>query len=327
MSLGSFEHLQPKTLNEACAALKEHGSRARVIAGGTDLLVRIKQRVATPRYLVDIKILDGMTGIRRNSEGLRLGAVTTLTDVRRSPAVQERLPVLAEAAIGVGAAQLQNMGTIGGNLCQETRCWYYQQGTSWRRSRSPCFKIGGDVCYMAKGGKRCYALYSGDMAAALLVLRAQVRLASAAGERTVGLDEFYVDGGKSHTVLRPDELLTEVLVPDPPEGQRGTYLKYRRRGTVDFPIVGVAAVLREEAGICRDLRVAVTGAGSIPFVVQGAYELVAGQELTAARIDAIAQAAWRQARPVSNMEVAVPYRRRLVQVLVGDALVKLASLS
>lgn len=324
MNLASFEYLEPNTLSEACAFLSDHGAEASVIAGGTDLLVRMKQRVVNPLYLVDVRRVDRLAGIQIDGEEVRLGAATSLTEVHRSPRVRERLPALAEAAIGVGAAQLQNMGTIGGNLCLETRCWYYQQGPSWRRARPPCFKIGGDLCYMAKGSKRCHALYSGDTAAPLLALGARVRLASTAEERTMGLDDFYVDDGKRPTVLRPNEILTEIVVPGQLDGQRGTYLKFRRRGTVDFPIVGVAAVLTEEAGLCRGLRVAVTGAGSVPFLVRGAGELALGSRLTAERMGEIADLAWNQARPVSHMEVAAPYRRRLVKTLVRDALEKLS---
>jgi 4-hydroxybenzoyl-CoA reductase subunit beta len=318
MRLASFEHAEPKTLEEACALLTEYGDRAAVMAGGTDLLVRMKHGVTTPERLVNIKRVEGLGEIRRQEQGLSVGAAVTLTDVRKSPLILEEYPILAEAALGVGAAQLQNMGTLGGNLCLEPRCWYYQQTPSWRAARQPCFKNGGQVCYMARGAKRCYALYCGDTAAALLALGASVRLASAEGERTLPLEEFFVDDGRTHTVLLRGELLAEVLLPPPGPGQKGTYLKYRKRGAVDFPIVGVGAVVYEGDGGGREARVAVTGAGSAPFVVAGP-RLLDSMEA----VDRLAQAAGKQAKPVSHMEVSTSYRKHLVSVLTTDALKKL----
>ena len=325
MRLGSFEYLEPRTLDEACSMLAEHGTTAGVLAGGTDLLVRMKQGVARPEVLVDIKGVEGLGEVRQAGAEVSIGAAVPLTDLHRSPVIREQFPLLAKAALGVGAAQLQNMGTVGGNLCLEPRCWYYQQGTAWREGRPPCLKLGGSVCYMAKAGTRCHALYSGDTAAALLALDVRVRLVRAGGERTMPLDRFFLDDGMKHTVLEPGELLAEVIVPQQPAGQRGDYLKYRKRGAIDFPIVGVGAVLALDGGVCTGVRVGVTGAGSAPFVVHAAPGLALGKEMTPELIDEVAEAARAQARPVSNMEVSAPYRRRLVQVLVADALDGLAS--
>jgi 4-hydroxybenzoyl-CoA reductase subunit beta len=321
MRLRAFEHLEPRTLEEACQLLSAHGGMAAVVAGGTDLLVRMKHGVTAPGVLIDLRGVAGLGEIRGVGDGLSLGATATLTEVRKSGAIRDRYPVLAEAALGVGAAQLQNMGTLGGNLCLEPRCWYYQQTPSWRAARPPCFKTGGTVCHMAKGAKRCYALYCGDTAAALLALGASARLVRAGGERTVPLEAFFLDDGRKHTVLRSGELLAEVLLPPPAAAGHGTYLKYRRRGSVDFPIVGVGATVRPDGGV----RVAVTGAASAPFLVAGLEEAAPGGELSPERIDRIAAAAARQARPVSRMEVSPAYRKRLVGVLTRDALAKLGS--
>jgi len=178
---------------------------------------------------------------------------------------------------------------------------------------------------MAKGSKRCHALYCGDTAAALLALGAQVRLVSSAGERTIPLDRFFVDNGMRHTVLRHDELLAEVSIPLPRDGERATYLKYRKRGAVDFPIVGIGALLREESGLSPHIRIAVTGAGSLPFLVAGLQDLVAGKELTEELVARVAESARKQTKPVSHMEVSAAYRKQLVEVLVRDALEKLRS--
>jgi 4-hydroxybenzoyl-CoA reductase subunit beta len=323
MRLKSFEHVEPKTLAEACLLLKEHGPKASVIAGGTDIIVRMKYGVKQPEVLVNLKRVSGLDDFVITGEEVRIGALATLTTVQRSDIIRQQYPILAEAALAVGAAQLQNMGTIGGNICLEPRCWYFQQGPSWRKARPNCFKNGGSVCYMAKGSKRCYALYSGDTAAALLALGAQVRLVSSGGERIIPLENFFIDDGMHHTDLRPGELLTEVILPRSAEGQRGTYLKYRKRGAVDFPIVGVAATISEQTGIHPLVRIAVTGAGSLPFLIAIPPEIISENKLTSEMIVQLAEVARKQAKPVSHMEVSPHHRKQLVGVLVRDALEKL----
>lgn len=324
MRLNKFQHFEPRTLPEACQLLKEHAGTAAVIAGGTDLVVRMKYGVTKPKHLINLKKVEGLNHISLLGDNLHVGALATLSQVRRSDLVQERLPILAEAALAVGAAQLQNMGTIGGNICLEPRCWYFQQGNSWRQARPNCFKNGGSVCYMAKGSKRCYALYCGDTAAPLLALGAKVRLVSLGGERTVPIDEFFVDDGMRHTDLQPGELVAEVILPGPEAGQRGTYLKYRKRGALDFPIVGVAAVIHKGSNAASGARIAVTGVGSSPLLVVPPADLSAESGLTRETIGRLAEAARKQVKPVSQMEVSPAYRKELVGVLVRDALEKLA---
>lgn len=323
MRLKTFEHLEPTTLPEACLLLSEHGAKAAVTAGGTDILVRMKYGVKQPDVLVNLKKVSGLNNIVTVDDTVRIGALVTLADIHRSGIIRQHCPILAEAALAVGAAQLQNMGTIGGNICLEPRCWYFQQGPSWRKARPDCFKNGGSVCYMAKGSRRCYALYSGDTAAALLALGAQVRLVSSGGERTIPLEEFFIDDGMHHTDLRPGELLAEVILPKGAEGQRGTYLKYRKRGAVDFPIVGVAATISGQAGMPPLVRIAVTGAGSLPFLIAIPPGIIPGNPLTGVMIAHLAEAARKQAKPVSRMEVSPHHRKQLVGVLVRDALEKL----
>jgi 4-hydroxybenzoyl-CoA reductase subunit beta len=323
--LNKFEHFEPRTISEACRLLKDHAGKASVIAGGTDLLVRMKYGVSKPEYLVNLKNVEDLRGIRLVGENLHVGALTTLTQVRCSELVEERYPVLAEAALAVGAAQLQNMGTLGGNLCLEPRCWYFQQVDSWRQARPDCFKNGGDVCYMAKGSKRCYALYCGDTAAALVALGAKAKLVSIDGERTVLIEEFFVDDGVRHTILQPGELLAAVIIPAPGAGQQGTYLKFRKRGALDFPVVGVAAVINKRANDVSRLRIAITGVGSSPLLIALPADFQAESELTQETVDRLAEIAQKQVKPVSHMEVSPNYRKELVSVLVQDALKKLAS--
>jgi 4-hydroxybenzoyl-CoA reductase subunit beta len=284
----------------------------------------MKQKIVSADYVVSLKRIEGLARIDASEHGLRIGAMATITEIHRSPLVRRAAPVLAEAALAVGATQLQNMGTLGGNLCLDTRCWYCQQTESWRAARAACLKLGGEICYMARASKRCYALYSGDTAAALLALGASVKLVSPRGERVVRLEDFFVDDGKRPWDLQPDEILAEVIVPAQPVGQLGTYVKFRRRGAIDFPIVGVAATLAQQRGICQHARIAITGVGSAPIVVSDGAAALVGQGLGEDSIDAAAEAAYRQARPVSSMEVSAAYRKRLVKVIVKDALSSLS---
>ncbi|TAK29329.1 MAG: 4-hydroxybenzoyl-CoA reductase subunit beta [Chloroflexota bacterium] len=325
MRVGSFEHREPKTLAEVCAILSEHGDRARIVAGGTDIIPRMKQRLLEPRILVNIKGVEEVRGIVADEDCLHIGSGVTLTDLQRSERVRDAVPILAEAASAVGSIQLQNMGTIGGNICLDTRCWYYNQTHVWRQSRETCLKVGGEVCHMAKGSRRCYALYSGDTAAALLALGASLILVSARGERRVSVEDFFVADGKKPTVLESDELIAGVTVPRQVERAHGRYLKFRRREAIDFPIVGVAGFLAQDEGVCRALRVAVTGVGSAPLLIEGIEPHVLGRRLSAELVDEVAEMAHRQAKPVSHMEVSSAYRKRLVRVLVRDSISQLAN--
>lgn len=321
MRLSKFEYLRPSTLDQACAILDEKKEVASVVAGGTDLYVRIKQKILSPGLVIDIKGIDELNRIRKVHDEINIGAAVTLGEIHRSLLVQENAAPLAQAALAVGAAQLQNMGTIGGNLCLATRCWYYQQTQSWRQTRPPCFKTGGTVCYMVKRSNRCHALYSGDTAAALLALNASVRIYSVSGARKLSLENFFIDDGLQNTILQPGELITEITIPAQPVDQRATYLKYRKRGAIDYPLAGVAAVLAADSqGAVRSLRIAVTGAGSVPFIVTGCDSVVKDQVINANLIDALSKMAWEQTRPVSRMEVSPSYRKQLVRVLTGDAL-------
>lgn len=324
MRLAKFEYLAPESVAEACAILAERGEEAAIIAGGTDLLVRMKQRLVCPRFLVSLKKVEELRKVRLDSDGLCIGAMVRLGDIQRSSLVRQHAPILVQAAESVGATQLQNMGTIGGNICLEARCWYYNQSHFWRQSREVCLKAGGSVCHMAKGSKRCYAVYSGDMAAALLALGAKVRLVRAAGERIAPLEHLFVDDGQRPLRLQSGELLAEVIIPLGSD-RRSVYLKFRRREAIDFPIVGVGAMVEWDGELCRALTIGVTGVSSAPFLVRDIDDVCKGNRLTGEVIGAIAEAAYKQAKPVSHMEVSAAYRKRLVRTLAADALNNLSA--
>jgi 4-hydroxybenzoyl-CoA reductase beta subunit len=319
MRLPEFEHLQPESLEEALCFLGEHGEEAKVIAGGTDLLVSMKQRLLIPKYLLDLKGL-GLDFVEEDQEGLRIGALTRLTTVIKSPLVREKFPVLSQAASHVSAPPLQNMGTLGGNLCQNTRCFFYNQSQFWRQARPLCFKTGGEMCHVVKGGDRCYSAYQGDLASVLIALEARVKLAKKGSERVIPLLNLYTGKGEAPIALEAGEILTEVEIPAPTALWGGDYQKLRYRGAMDFPLVGVAAVLNRNGESCARAKVVLTAVASAPVVVEEAGKLLEGQKLDEEAIARAAEAAYEVAHPVANVGSTPRYRRKMVRVMTQRAI-------
>ena len=316
MQLPSFEHLEPKSLDEALELLAEHGTQAKVIAGGTELLVSMKQRLLSPAYLVNLKAVPDLDFITEDAGGLRIGSLTRLSALVRSTAVKELCPVLGQTASMVAAPPLQEMGTLSGNLCLNTRCFYYNQSSFWRQVRGSCYKTGGDLCHVVKGGNRCFATYQGDMAPTLMALGATVKVVRKGGEREIPVAELYTGKGKRPLALEPDEIVTEVRVPASVAGAGADYQKLRYRGAMDFPLAGVTAVLaRNGSGLCTRAGVALTAVGTAPLVVEEATSLLEGQQVTDDLVAQVAEAAYEAARPVNNIGSDAAYRRKMVRVL------------
>lgn len=283
MKLPYFEYVRPKDLREGLDFLDQHGKETAVMAGGTDLLVQLKQRTESPATLLDLQeMLPG--SIRVEESFLRIGPMARLVDIRESGVIQERFPLLAQAAGTVGAILHQSMGTIGGNICLDTRCLYYNRTPQWKRSwpGGACLKAGGGTCHAAPGNKRCFALYQGDMAAPLIALRSEIQITSSRGEKVVPLAEFFTgDGGTPH-IRQPDEAVTEIRVPIPPGSQKGIYLKLRNRESIDFPLVGVALVVETDGkeGI-TGFRLVISGIHSAPVLVPEAADFFLKKETSA----------------------------------------------
>ena len=319
--LPPFERLRPNTFTEASQMLEAHEGEAMVLGGGTDILAKMKKGITRPNFLVDLSTVSGARYVDyKEKGGLRIGSMTTLTELETSRVLQERFPLLAKAAGQVGSRQLRNMGTIGGNLSQDTRCWYYLQSSFGQKCTPPCFKRSGDVCHVVKGGDRCYALFMGDMAPALIALGATVKICESQGEKVIPLETLYAGDGKRPLRLEPHHILAEVEVPVPPPNSAGTYLKLRQRSSVDFPIVGVGAMVRLDGKKCLDARIALTGVGPAPLLLQEAGEILKQKEISPNVIEDVAQAASREASPVSHMDVPAGYKREMVQVYVKRAL-------
>lgn len=332
LRLPRFELVQPATVAEATRALAELGPEAVAVAGGTDLLPKLKRRQLQPRYLVSLRGVRQLRGWSGDAAGgLVLGAGCTLAEVASQPAVRTAYRALAEAVAVCSNPILHRMGTLGGNLCLDTRCTYYDQTEHWRQSLGWCMKAPGggspeDVpCRVAPGGGRCWAVSASDGAPALIALGAKVRLVGARGERVVPLEALYRDDGIHHLDKSPDELVTEVLLP-PADGLRSTYRKVRRRGSLDFAALGVAVALRQEPdGTVAWCRVVLGGVASRPLVVEEAASLLVGQRVEPEVLDRVAETVHRAVHPMDNTDFGVLYRKRVAPVHVRRALEVLAS--
>ena len=327
MRLPKFEYLVPKTISEACSFLDNYKAEgAKVIAGGTDILPSMKQRVITPGYLVDLKGVSELFGIDHGAKsGLQLGALTTLRALQASAEAQQNYPALVQAAHAVGAMPHQNMGTVAGNICQDTRCWYYNQSDSWRKSRAVCRKFGGEVCHVVKGGDKCFAVYQGDTAPALIALGAQVVVQGKGkkASRTIPLKEFFTGNGKSPYALEPTEILTRIIIPPRPPSSGSSYQKLRLREAIDFPLVSAAVALSLESGNgkIKDIKAVLGAVGSGPIEVDEVSPLLQGNTLTPELIGKASQEAVKKAHPVANTISTPDYRKKMAGVMFKRALI------
>jgi 4-hydroxybenzoyl-CoA reductase subunit beta len=321
LRLPPFRYIAPATLGEATRLLADEGAAAMPVAGGTDLYPNMKRRQFTPAVLIGLRGLRELRGIAGDpAQGMVIGALATLTEVASHPAIRQSYTALAQAAGLVSAPQLRNVGTLGGNLCVDTRCNYYNQTEFWRASIGYCMKKDGDICLVAPGSPRCWAVSSSDCAPALISLQAHVRLAGPHGERVIPLAALYCDDGMQYMAKQRDEILAEVLLP-PAGGWRSVYRKLRRRGSFDFPILGVAVALRQDSdGTVRDARITLGAVASQPVEAHGAARLLEGQPLTPESILAAAAEAARPAKPLDNADLTISYRKQMAPVYVRRAL-------
>ena len=326
MTLPEFKLLRPRNTAEAIALLAQHAGNIRIMAGGTDLLPSMQQKLFEPRYVLDIRRIAELKGIRRQPNGaVEIGALTALTDIERSDVLRQHYPVLPEAAKTVASPVLRNMGTIGGNICLDTRCLWYNQSLQWRKSCNFCIKKDGDLCHVAPGGTKCWAVFSGDTPAALLCLDAEIEIASTSGVRCVRLADFYTGIGDDHRRLRPDELVTRVFLPASSAGYRGAYRKLRIRGSIDYPLAGVAVVLKRSNGLIEDVRVGLTAVNPAPVLVKGTTELLAGRRMTEEWAEAAGVLAAQTAKPLTTSALTPEYRREMIRVFTKRAVFSLAT--
>src|SRR5467141_605178 len=311
MRLPSFRFHSPRSISEAAKILATEGPRAMPIAGGTDLLPNMKRRHQTPATLVSLRQIEALKKTS-NGPGAVLGAGLTLNEVVANPAVREKYAGLWQAAHQVATVHLRNMGTLGGNLCLDTRCNYYNQNYEWRKAIDFCLKKDGAICWVATASKRCVAMSSTDCAPALLALGARVKLVSAAGAREVALEDFYNNDGIDYLKRRPDEILTEIKIENSPS----CYWKLRRRGAFDFPVLGVAAAIRSDG----DIRIALGAVASRPFLVDQANVFLKGKKLTDEVIEEAGRLVASRAKPMDNADLDLYWRKEVSADFVGYAL-------
>ena len=308
-----FEHRAPRSVAEAAKILAGEGPRAMLIAGGTDLLPNMKRRHQAPQVLVS---LSGISELRSFSNGsaMHYGAALTLTEVFQNP---QTPAALRHAAIQVATPHIRNMGTLGGNLCLDTRCNYYNQSYEWRKAIDFCLKKDGQICWVATASKRCVAVSSTDTAPALIALNASVKLVSAKGEREIPVAALYQNDGIDYLSRAPEEILTEVRVP---AGWHSTYWKLRRRGSFDFPILGVAAALKFSGEVIEEARLALGAVASRPFLVEKAGEFLKGKKLTDEVIAEAAGMVANRAKPMDNTDMDLYWRKEVADDFAGYAL-------
>jgi 4-hydroxybenzoyl-CoA reductase subunit beta len=284
----------------------------------------MRQKLFEPEYVLDIRNVAGLKDIRQTDRGVEIGALASLTSIEQSALLRRRYPVLTEAAATVASPLLRNMGTIGGNICLDTRCLWYNQSLTWRKGCGFCIKKDGDLCHVAPGGTKCWAAFSGDTPPALLCLAAEIEIASASGSRRMPLSDFYTGEGDAYRKLQPGELVTRIFLPESSADYRGVYRKLRVRGSIDYPLAGVAVVMKKSNGHIADARVAITAVNPAPLLVKSAGELLAGQTLDEASAVAVGDLAAKMARPLTTSALTPEYRREMIRVFTKRAVLAAA---
>ncbi|MFZ0212402.1 MAG: FAD binding domain-containing protein [Candidatus Acidiferrales bacterium] len=320
MRLPLFSFRAPRTLAEAASILDGEGGNAMPLAGGTDLLPNMKRRQQVPRTLMSLRHVEGLSQIQLAPSASRLGACLTLAAIAADPRFRNGLTALAQAAAQVATPQIRNMATLGGNLCLDTRCNYYDQSYEWRKAINFCLKKDGDTCWVAPGSSKCMAVSSTDTAPALIALGARVRLVSRSEEREVSLADFYNNDGMNYIKRRPDEILAEVLL-DSLHGWKSTYWKLRRRGSFDFPVLSVAAAVRlSRSGVVEDARIVIGSAACRPLIAAEAAKSLVGHPLNNETIAQASAFAARIAKPLDNTDFDMSWRKKVTAEFVMYAL-------
>ena len=310
MRLPWFEHRAPKTVSEAARMLAGEGPNAMLIAGGTDLLPNMKRRQMAPKVLVSLRNVQAL-----KNNGQSIGSGLTLTEIIN----KKNLPLgLRQAAHQVATVHLRNMGTIGGNLCLDTRCNYYNQNYEWRKAIDFCLKKDGGICWVATASKRCVAMSSTDCAPALLALGASVKLVSSGNEREIPLEALYNNDGIDYLTRQPDEILTGIAIPA--ENAKSTYWKLRRRGAFDFPVLGVAAAVVMDKDVIEKAGIALGAVASRPFLVGKGAEFLIGKKLTDEVIEEAGRIVASRAKPMDNADLDLYWRKGVAAEFTAYAL-------
>jgi 4-hydroxybenzoyl-CoA reductase subunit beta len=325
LPLPLFQHHAPRTLDEAIDLMSALGDRARLVAGGTDLVPNMKHGLVEPEHVVSLQGVHELRGIDVRGDHLEIGAMTTIQTVADDPRVREGAPALAEAASLVAGPHHRRMGTIGGNVCLDTRCLYYNQTYFWREALGFCLKKDGTKCHVVESGKNCVAAASNDTAPTLMVLEGVICLVGPKGPREIAADDFYVADGIYNTVRDPGEIVTKIRVPLV-DRRRSSFEKLRRRGAIDYPLLNVAARLDLEGGTIADADLVISALAARPKRVKQAAKLGTGKAPSEALFTDLAEAAYKQCHPLTNIDQDGEWRRAMVRSLVKKALARAAGL-
>jgi 4-hydroxybenzoyl-CoA reductase subunit beta len=322
MKLPHFEYRDPATLEEALSILEELRGQARVLAGGTDLLPLMKYGLTVPPTLISLKNITELRGIQCLDREISIGAMTSLADLSASPLIRDHLPALHQAVETVAAPPLRNVATLGGNIRQNTRCLYYNQSRAWRLEKPPCFKAGGDCCHAVPGGKRCFSVYCGDLAPALMALGGRLSVKRKDQARIIPLKDLFTGNGLKPFTLADDELISGVIVPLPGPRDGSGYEKMRLRAAVDYPLLAAAAsVTLREGGTIEKARLFLGAAGPNPVEV-ATDRLFPDGVFTGVRPDVFREILGNRAPLVDNLALPGSYRRKMLPVIAGKALWK-----
>ena len=313
----------PKSASEVVALLAAN-PLSRVIAGGTDLMPNLRRGIGAPDMLLDLSGIEELQQLRRDGQSWLIGAGVTLQSLASDSRIQAELPVLAQAAAAVAGPSHRGVATLGGNLCLDTRCVFYNQSEWWRQSNNYCLKYRGDICHVAPQGARCHAAWSGDLAPALIALDASIELLGGTGSRSLPLADFYQDDGAKPLQLLPGELVTGVRIPAQAAGMRCAYRKARVRAAVDFPLAGVAMRLLMSGGVLTELRVALTGTNSQPILIEGS-DALCNKAVAAESLAALGKLVQKQVSPMRSTVTASNYRRQVASVLAQRLLGELSA--
>jgi 4-hydroxybenzoyl-CoA reductase subunit beta len=321
LRLPRFEFVKPTSLDEGLAVLEESNGRTRLLAGGTDLLVNMKLGVSKPETVVSIGSIPELTTVSKKSDGsIRLGACCTLSSLQEHAELREKFPALAKAITSVASKHIRNMATIGGNLCLENRCWYFNQSNLWRSSRTLCFKTGGDLCHAINGSKRCHAINNSDTAPALLSASAHVIARGKNQERNIPLDAFFKDDGLKPNALLTGEILTEIVLPPPGSDVQSTFIKVCDRKGIDFATGSIAASIRSKQGEKSDVTLVVGSLTSAPVRLEKAENIIRESGLTDKAIESASAIAKSDFGPLTNLFTSAGHKRTLIQMLAKKAL-------
>jgi len=330
MRLPKFEYRVPQTIAEAVKIMANVGPAGQFVAGGTDLYPNMKRRQQMPKTVISVMRLNELNQITGDgSTGLKIGASVILTDICEHPIINRDYPVVAQAARTISTPLLRNMGTIGGNLLLDTRCNYYDQNYEWRKGINFCLKKDGDICWVAPGSSKCWAVQSSDLVPVMVAIGAKLKFASTLGERIVDAAGLYNDDGIDYLRKRPDELLVSIELP-PTNGWRASYQKLRRRGAFDFPVLGVAACVHYENGggerRVSNAKVVLGGIAPSPVEIADAAATLTGKALTEDQIHAAAEDAYIKARPLDNTDFVYQWRKQMARQYTLRALREVAAM-